>query len=107
MPKIVFIEHNGKQHVVEAEVGKSVMQVALDNAVPGVLGDCGGACSCGTCHCYVDPSWEKTVPAVAEMEEVMLEGTLHTESNSRLSCQIDVTDEMDGLVVRLPISQVL
>lgn len=106
MPKIVYIEHNGRQHVVDAEVGKSVMQVALDNAVPGILGDCGGACSCGTCHCYIDAASEQKIPAVAESEEVMLEGTLHTEANSRLSCQIEVTDEMEGLIVRLPVSQV-
>ena len=107
MPKIVFIEHNGREHVVDATVGKSIMQTALDHMVPGILGDCGGACSCGTCHCYVDAAWEATLPPIGENEEVMLEGTLHTESNSRLSCQLEVTPEIDGLVLRLPKSQVL
>jgi len=107
MPKIVYIEHDGKEHVVDATVGVSVMQTALDHFVPGILGDCGGACSCGTCHCYVDAAWEQRLPPIAENEEIMLEGTLHTEANSRLSCQIRVTPEIDGLVVRLPRSQVL
>ncbi|MDB5972256.1 MAG: (2Fe-2S)-binding protein [Hydrocarboniphaga sp.] len=105
--KIVYIEHNGKEHVVDATVGKSVMQTALDHAVPGILGDCGGACSCGTCHCYVDAAWESRLPPKTEDEELMLEGTLHTEANSRLSCQIQVTPEIDGLMMRLPSSQVL
>ncbi|NGY03957.1 2Fe-2S iron-sulfur cluster-binding protein [Solimonas terrae] len=108
MPKIVFIEHNGKEHVVDATVGKSIMQTALDHSVPGILGDCGGECSCGTCHCYVaDPAWQQRLPPIAENEEVMLEGTLHTEANSRLGCQLKVTEEFDGLVLRLPHSQVL
>jgi 2Fe-2S ferredoxin len=106
MPKIVYVEHNGKEHVVEAKVGVSLMQTALDHAVPGILGDCGGACSCGTCHCYVDAAWESRLPPIGENEEVMLEGTLHTEDNSRLSCQFEVTPELDGLVLRLPKSQV-
>ena len=107
MPKIVFIEHDGREHVIDAAVGKSVMQTALDHMVPGILGDCGGACSCGTCHCYVDAAWEAKLPPIGENEEVMLEGTLHTESNSRLGCQLEVTPELDGLVLRLPKSQVL
>jgi ferredoxin, 2Fe-2S len=107
MPKITYVEHNGTQHVVDAEVGKSLMQTALDHLVPGILGDCGGACSCGTCHCYVPAEWEGRLPPKAEGEDMMLEGTLHTEANSRLSCQLAVTPEMDGLVVHLPVSQVL
>lgn len=107
MPKIVYIEHNGREHAVDATAGKSVMQTALDHAVPGILGDCGGACSCGTCHCYVDAAWEGKLPAIAEDEALMLDGTLHTEANSRLSCQLQVTAEIDGLVLRLPASQVL
>lgn len=108
MPKVTFIEHNGKEHVVDAQVGKSIMQTALDHKVPGILGDCGGECSCGTCHCYVvDPQWQRKLPPIGENEEVMLEGTLHTEANSRLGCQLKVTPEFDGLVLRLPHSQVL
>jgi 2Fe-2S ferredoxin len=72
MPKITFIEHNGKQHVVDAPVGKSVMQVAVDNMVPGIVGDCGGCCSCATCHCYVSEDWADKLPAKQEDEDMML-----------------------------------
>lgn len=105
MPKILFIEHSGKEHVVNAEVGKSVMQNAIENLIPGIIGDCGGACSCATCHGYVDPAWECKVAPKNESEEAMLDGALRVESNSRLTCQIMVTSEHDGLVVRLPVSQ--
>jgi 2Fe-2S ferredoxin len=105
MPKIHFIEHSGKEHVIEAAVGKSVMQNAVENLIPGIVGDCGGACSCATCHGYVDPSWENRVQPKQEGEEAMLDGALRVEPNSRLTCQITVTPELDGLVVRLPESQ--
>jgi len=105
MPKILFIEHSGKEHVVDAEVGKSVMQNAIENLIPGIIGDCGGACSCATCHGYVDPAWENKVQPKNENEEAMLDGALRVESNSRLTCQIVVTPEHEGLVVRLPVSQ--
>lgn len=105
MPKILYIEHNGKQHVVDAEVGKSVMQNAVENLIPGIVGDCGGACSCATCHGYVDPAWEDKVDSKLEGEEAMLDGALRVESNSRLTCQIMVRAEHEGLVVRLPESQ--
>jgi 2Fe-2S ferredoxin len=106
MTKIRFIEHNGTEHVVEAEVGASIMQTARDNLVPGIIGDCGGNCSCATCHGYVDPAWLDKLAPQAEDEVVMLEGAMNQESNSRLTCQIKVTRELDGIVVRLPISQV-
>ncbi|MFA5939498.1 MAG: 2Fe-2S iron-sulfur cluster-binding protein [Sinimarinibacterium sp.] len=105
MPRILYIEHNGKEHLIEAEAGKSVMQTAIENMVPGIVGDCGGACSCATCHCYVDPAWLDKVQPKNENEEAMLDGVLNTESNSRLSCQIAMKSELDGLVVRLPASQ--
>lgn len=105
MAKIVFIEHSGKEHVIEAVAGKSVMESAVENLVPGIIGDCGGACSCATCHCYVDPGWTDKVDPKNETEEMMLDGVMNTETNSRLSCQIKVTSELDGLVVRLPASQ--
>lgn len=105
MPKILFIEHNGKEHLVAAEVGKSVMQTAIDNMVPGIVGDCGGACSCATCHGFVDPAWMPKLAKMSEEESGMLEGALNVESNSRLTCQIAVTEELDGIVVRLPASQ--
>ena len=106
MPKILFIRHDGTEHAVEAEVGKTVMQTAVDNMIPGIIGDCGGACSCATCHGYVDPSWCDRVAGKNDTEEAMLDGALRVESNSRLTCQITITPDLDGLVVRLPVSQI-
>lgn len=106
MPKIIFVEHSGAEHVVEAEVGKSVMQVAIDNMVPGILADCGGYCNCATCHCYVDEKWLDSLPAAEEAEQDMLSCAIEPQSNSRLSCQILITPEVDGLLVRLPESQI-
>ncbi|MDB5971002.1 MAG: (2Fe-2S)-binding protein [Hydrocarboniphaga sp.] len=105
MPQITFIEHNGTKHVVEAPIGKSVMQVAVDNMVPGIVGDCGGCCSCATCHGYVAPEWAAKLPAKQEDEEMMLEGALNVRPTSRLTCQINVNPDVDGLVVELPVSQ--
>ncbi|WP_428310620.1 2Fe-2S iron-sulfur cluster-binding protein [Hydrocarboniphaga sp.] len=105
MPKILFIEHSGKQHLIDAEAGKSVMQNAVDRMVPGIIGDCGGACSCATCHGYIDPAWANKVEPRNDGEDAMLDGALHTEANSRLTCQITMTEALDGLVVRLPVSQ--
>jgi 2Fe-2S ferredoxin len=106
MPKILFIRHDGTEHTVDAEVGKTVMQCAVDNMVPGIIGDCGGACSCATCHGYVDTAWTERAGARNDTEEAMLDGALRVESNSRLTCQITVTPDLDGLVVRLPVSQI-
>lgn len=105
MPKVLFIEHSGAEHVVEAEAGKSVMQIAIDNMVPGIVGDCGGCCTCATCHGYVDEAWLGKLPAPSEDEKMMIEGALSVAANSRLTCQIRLTDELDGLVLRLPASQ--
>lgn len=105
MPKITFIEHSGTTHEVEAEAGKTVMQAATENLVPGILADCGGYCNCATCHCYVDADWQDRLPSPDDMEKGMLDCALDVEPTSRLSCQIVVTDAIDGLVVRLPKSQ--
>jgi len=105
VPKIVFIEHNGGEHVVEGVVGRSVMQAAVDNFVPGIVGDCGGSCSCGTCHGFIDPRWAASLPAIQPNEQSLLEGLLEVRSNSRLTCQIEVTADLDGLTVQLPESQ--
>jgi 2Fe-2S ferredoxin len=105
MAKILYIEHDGTEHLVEAEVGKSVMQNAVENLIPGIVGDCGGVCSCATCHGYLDPAWAGRVQPKSESEEVMLDGAIRVEPNSRLTCQITVTPDLDGLVVRLPVSQ--
>ena len=105
MPKITFIEFNGAEHVVEAGIGQSLMQAAANKMVPGILADCGGNCSCATCHVYIDERWSgRTVPPTKE-EKDMLECALHVTGASRLSCQVNVTEGLDGLVVRLPESQ--
>ena len=106
MAKIRFIEHNGKQHEVEASNGMSVMNAAIDNLVPGIDADCGGECSCATCHVIVDDKWMKVVGPPSDQEESMLDMNPERDKNSRLSCQIRVRDELDGLVVRLPQFQI-
>lgn len=102
MPKITFIEHDGTEHVVEAQNGSSVMQAAIDNLVPGIDADCGGECACATCHVMVTDEWAGRVGGPGERENEMLDLTPERESTSRLSCQIEVRDELDGLVVRMP-----
>ena len=102
MPKIVFIEHNGTTHEVEAEAGSTVMETAIRNMVPGIEAECGGALACATCHVYVDQEWGEKTGAASEMEEDMLDFAYEVQPNSRLSCQIKVTDELDGLTVRVP-----
>ena len=105
MPKIKYIEHNGKEHEVEVPNGWSVMEGAVKNLIPGIDADCGGACACATCHVYVDPAFVEKIPPKEDMEETMLDFAQELEPNSRLSCQIKVTPELDGLVVRMPKSQ--
>lgn len=105
MPKITYIEQNGTKHQVEAEVGMTVMEAAVKNSVPGIEAECGGACSCATCHVYVDEAWRKATGEPEEMEEDMLDFAFDVRDSSRLSCQIKITEEMDGLVVHLPEKQ--
>ena len=102
MAKIKFIHHDGTETVVEAADGTSVMNAAVDNLVPGIDADCGGECSCATCHVIVDPAWIGIVGRPSEQEESMLDLNPDREENSRLSCQISVSDKVDGLVVQLP-----
>src|SRR5277367_6352647 len=102
MPKIRFVEESGVIHDVEAPEGDSVMQAAVANSVPGIDADCGGACACGTCHVYVDPVWLDRIPARLPEEQAMLEFGDTVKENSRLSCQIKITAELDGLLLRLP-----
>ncbi|NWG71884.1 MAG: 2Fe-2S iron-sulfur cluster binding domain-containing protein [Parvularculaceae bacterium] len=102
MPKITYIEKNGKEHVVEAAAGLSVMEAAVRNMIPGIDADCGGACACATCHVYVDPAWADKVGKPETMEESMLDFAYEPKENSRLSCQINITADLDGLIVRLP-----
>ncbi|PRY23686.1 2Fe-2S ferredoxin [Aliiruegeria haliotis] len=107
MPKITYVEFSGKEHVVDVASGLTVMEGARDNGVPGIEADCGGACACSTCHAYVDPDWVEKLPAIEDMEEDMLDFAYETQPGlSRLTCQIKVTDDMDGLVVKLPEKQI-
>ena len=105
MPKITYIEHDGTEHVVDVKPGLSVMEGAIRNNVPGIDADCGGACACATCHVYVDENFAAETGRPSAMEESMLDFAENVEGNSRLSCQIKVSDDLDGLVVRLPESQ--
>jgi 2Fe-2S ferredoxin len=105
MPKITYIEPSGKEHVIDAPVGQTVMEAAIKHAVPGIEADCGGACACATCHVYVDPDWSAKTGEASSMEQSMLDFANDVEDTSRLSCQIKVTEELDGLIVRLPASQ--
>ena len=105
MPKITFIEPGGKQRTVEAPVGTTVMENAIKNGVPGIVAECGGACSCATCHVHVDEAWKEKVGPPSPMEEDMLDFAFDVRANSRLSCQIQVTEELDGLVVHTPAEQ--
>lgn len=105
MPTIIFAQHDGSEQRVHAEVGQSVMQAAINNSVPGILGDCGGNCSCATCHGYLDKAWIANIPAAKPYEIDMLSCASDLSADSRLTCQIIVTPELDGLVIRLPASQ--
>ena len=105
MAKITYIEFDGTEHVVDVANGLTVMEGAVKNMVPGIDADCGGACACATCHVYVDPNWVEKTGEASEMEVSMLDFAEEVKENSRLSCQIQVSDELDGLVVRTPESQ--
>ena len=105
MAKITYIEHNGTVHEHEGQNGMSVMEVAIKNMVPGIDADCGGACACATCHVYVEPDWLEATGTREEMEEDMLDFAFDVRDNSRLSCQIKVSPELDGLTVRVPEKQ--
>jgi 2Fe-2S ferredoxin len=105
MPKITYTDSSGKSRTVDAEVGATVMETAIRNNIPGIEAECGGACACATCHVYVDPAWIDKTGSQSAMEESMLDFAENVEDNSRLSCQIKVSDELDGLVVRMPQSQ--
>lgn len=102
MPTIIFVQHDGTEQRVHAEVGQSVMQVAVNNQVRGILGDCGGNCSCATCHGYIAPGFSSHMPAAESYETDMLSCAMDVSEDSRLTCQIIVTPELDGLVVKLP-----
>lgn len=105
MAKIKYIEHNGKEHTVDVKPGLSVMEGAVKNLIPGIDADCGGACACATCHVYVHAEWLSKLDPKSEMEKTMLDFAEHVKDTSRLSCQIKVTEALDGLTVTMPESQ--
>jgi 2Fe-2S ferredoxin len=105
MPQITFITADGAHRTVDARNGDSVMQTAIKNGVPGIDADCGGACACATCHVYVDEAWQERVDKVGDMEASMLDFAQVVLPNSRLSCQLQVVEALDGLVVVIPESQ--
>ena len=106
MPKIIYIESNGKTHSIEVANGLSVMEGAVQNNIPGIDADCGGSMACATCHVYVKEEWFNKLPKKEDGEEDMLDMAFEPKKNSRLSCQIMISDLLDGLVVNLPEKQV-
>jgi 2Fe-2S ferredoxin len=102
MAHITFIESNGTRHETEGENGATVMETAIINGVPGIVAECGGACTCATCHVYVDEGWFEATGGPSMMEEDMLDFAFEVKPTSRLSCQIKVRDQLDGLVVHVP-----
>ena len=105
MPKITYIEHSGKSYVVEVPNELSVMEGAVQNNIPGITADCGGACACATCHVYVDEKWFDKLKKKDEAEQDMLDMAFEPNKFSRLSCQISVSDELDGMAVKIPSKQ--
>ena len=105
MPKITYIEHNGKSHQIEVANGLTVMEGAVQNNIPGIDADCGGSMACATCHVYVKEDWFNKLPIKENGEEDMIDMAYEPNKFSRLSCQITVSDEIDGLVVQLPKKQ--
>ena len=106
MPKITYIEHSGKSHTIEVANGLSVMEGAVQNNIPGIDADCGGSMACATCHVYVKEEWFNKLPKKEDGEEDMLDMAFEPKKNSRLSCQLMISDQLDGLVVNLPEKQV-
>ena len=105
MATIIYIDHEGTERSVEATNGESVMEAAIKNSIPGIDADCGGACACATCHVYVDEAFMEKVGQPEDMEQSMLDFAENVKSTSRLSCQISVSDGLDGLKVTTPESQ--
>ena len=105
MPKIIYIEHNGKSHTIEVAKSLTVVEGAVQNNIPGIDADCGGGCACATCHVYVDEKWFNKLPKIESAELDMIDVAFEPKKNSRLSCQITVTEELDGLVVKMPSKQ--
>ena len=105
MVKITFVEHDGTEHVLEGEDGMTLMELAIKNSLPGIDADCGGACACATCHIYIRDDWMDRVGKAVDMEQDMLDFAFDVKDNSRLSCQVKVDGNIDGLTVDLPEKQ--
>jgi ferredoxin, 2Fe-2S len=102
MTLITFVGPDGTIHAIDAEDGRSLMEIGVKHAIPGIIGECGGSCACGSCHVYVDEEWSDKLPPISDMEREMLELTFNTTPASRLGCQIPVTPELAGLVLQTP-----
>jgi 2Fe-2S ferredoxin len=105
MPRVTYVEHNGREHSIELETGTSVMQGAIEHMIPGIDGDCGGECACATCHVFVPEAWLALTGAPGEQEASMLGFAATAQPNSRLACQIAMSEALDGLVVHMPEAQ--
>ena len=105
MPKITYISHDGKKNIVEVPTGLSVMEGAIQNNIPGIDADCGGSMACATCHVYVEEKWLDKIPKAEEAEVDMIDMAFEPKKNSRLSCQLIISDELDGLKVTTPEKQ--
>lgn len=106
MPKILYVDVDGGRHELDIAIGSTVMEGAIDNNVPGIVAECGGACACATCHAYIDTAWLGKLPPMEEMEDAMLDSAAERRTNSRLTCQLEVTSELDGLVVQVAQNEV-
>jgi len=102
MTKIIFVEANGETSEIEASNGATIMEVAIQNGIKGIVGECGGACTCATCHVYVDDKWVQKTGEPSANEEDMLDFASDVRQTSRLSCQLKISDELDGLIVHVP-----
>ena len=99
MPRIIFHCLDGKRREIDASVGNTLMEVAIDGNIDGIVAECGGACACATCHSFIAPDWGAKIPAMSNMEDAMLDSAMDRDDRSRLTCQIEITDELDGLEV--------
>ena len=106
MAKITYVEYNGNPHTVDVENGLSVMEGAVQNNIPGIDADCGGGMACATCHVYIEGKWFDRIEKKTDGEEDMIDQAYEPKKNSRLSCQITVSDELDGLIVNMPEKQI-
>jgi len=101
MPKVIYVTTDGTRHAVEVENGYSVMEGAINNNIDGIVAECGGACACATCHAYIDEAWLDKMPEMDDMEDSMLDAAYERKDNSRLTCQLEMNDAWDGLVVHV------